>query len=357
MIEGHGDDLYRKYARTITANFSSNIYNGARHEGLTEHLCKALRRQAGQEGGQDLLSAYPEPEPYTLEQRLAGIHRLQGRECVCVTNGATEAIYLIAQALSGRRTRVLQPTFSEYADACRIHGHRLSSLYQLPAEREGFRFAPEVQCVWLCNPNNPTGTVVPRRQLENLIRENPDICFVIDQSYEAFTQCPVLDAAEAAAWPNVFLLHSMTKRYAIPGLRLGYVTGNGQLLQQLRRLRMPWSVNALAIEAGLYLTEHADALQADLPRCLAEARRLRQQLQSLGVMDVWESDTHFMLIRLRYGQASELKAYLANRHGLLIRDASNFEGLDKRYFRIASQTPAENDLLIKAIGQWLAEEA
>ena len=65
MIEGHGDDLYRKYARTITANFSSNIYNGARHEGLTEHLCKALRRQAGQEGGQDLLSAYPEPEPYT----------------------------------------------------------------------------------------------------------------------------------------------------------------------------------------------------------------------------------------------------------------------------------------------------
>ena len=101
---------------------------------------------------------------------------------------------------------------------------------------------------------------------------------------------------------------------------------------------MPWSVNALAIEAGLYLTEHADALQADLPRCLTEARRLRQQLQSAGCDGRLGVPTpHFMLIRLRYGQSSELKAYLANRHGLLIRDASNFEGLDKRYFRIASQ--------------------
>ena len=89
-----------------------------------------------------------------------------------------------------------------------------------------------------------------------LVEHNPQVCFVIDQSYEYFTLCPLFSSAEAAEYPNVLLLHSMTKRYAIPGLRLGYVTGNSGLLKRLRTNRMPWSVNRLAIEAGLFLMEN-----------------------------------------------------------------------------------------------------
>lgn len=343
MIEGHGDDRYR-YTHPILSDFSSNVYGRVDLSGLKAHLCNRI----------DSIGRYPEPEPYTLEEQIARKHGLP-KDSVCVTNGATEAIYLIAQTFGGTNTAVLQPTFSEYADACILHGHRVSSLYSLPTEQEHYRLPADIRMLWLCNPNNPTGTVIPRNHLMQLLQANPQVCFVFDQSYEYFTQTPLLSAAEAATYPNVLLLHSMTKRYAIPGLRLGYVTGDSGLLKRLRSHRMPWSVNCLAIEAGLYLTEHDIPHPMDISAYLQEAQRLAKCLESTGGCEVWHTQTHFMLVRLRYGKASALKDYLANEHGILIRDASNFDGLDERFFRIATQTPQENDRLVQAVSQWLAE--
>jgi threonine-phosphate decarboxylase len=209
--------------------------------------------------------------------------------------------------------------------------------------------------LWLCNPNNPTGWVVKKEVLEALIEQNPNVCFVIDQSYEFFTKNQLFTPSEAVSFPNVLLLHSMTKRYAMPGLRLGYVTGCVGLLERLRTNRMPWSVNQLAIQAGIYLLEHPWEAPVALEEYLQETNRLRENLQALGALDVWETETHFMLVGLRLGKASALKAYLAEEHGILIRDASNFEGLDERFFRIAAQTPEENDRLVVAIEQWMKE--
>ena len=203
MIEGHGDDSY-KYRHPIRSNFSSNVYNKVNLDGLRAHLCGRI----------SAISAYPEPEPYTLEARLADRHALPAAS-VCVTNGATEAIYLIAQTFRGTNTAILMPTFSEYADACRMHGHKVTSLYTLDAVPE------DVRMVWLCNPNNPTGEVRDKKYLTELIAKHPRVCFVIDQSYEYFTLKELFTAQEAAGFSNVILLHSMTKRYAIPGLRLG----------------------------------------------------------------------------------------------------------------------------------------
>jgi threonine-phosphate decarboxylase len=141
----------------------------------------------------------------------------------------------------------------------------------------------------------------------------------------------------------------------MPGLRLGYVTGCVSLLEGFRTNRMPWSVNQLAIQAGIYLLEHPWEAPVALEEYLRETNRLRENLQALGALDVWETETHFMLVGLRLGKASALKAYLAEEHGILIRDASNFEGLDERFFRIAAQTPEENDRLVVAIEQWMKE--
>ncbi|WP_300699069.1 threonine-phosphate decarboxylase [Bacteroides sp.] len=341
MIEGHGDDSY-KYNHPITANFSSNVYSKVDLSDLKAHLCARI------EG----IGNYPEPEPYTLEAHLARRHHLPA-DAVCVTNGATEAIYLIAQTFRGTNTAIVQPTFSEYADACRIHGHKVTSLYQLPTEKERFLLPEEVRMLWLCNPNNPTGIVIDKAYLTELIKRNSQVCFILDQSYEYFTLRPLFSPAEAAEFPNVLLLHSMTKRYAVPGLRLGYITGDGGLLKRLRSHRMPWSVNQLAIEAGLHLLEHDVPNPLDVPAYLQETARLRTVLQSLGGLEVWATETHFMLVRLRFGKASALKEYLAGEHGILIRDASNFDGLDEHFFRIATQTSEENDRLVEAIKQWM----
>ena len=88
---------------------------------------------------------------------------------------------------------------------------------------------------------------------------------------------------------------------------------------------------------------------------LAECARLKSSLEAIGGLEVWPSDTHFMLVCLRFGKAAALKEYLAREEGILIRDASNFEGLDERFFRVATQTPEENDELVRAIAKWMAE--
>ena len=333
MIEGHGDDAY-KY-KAIRINFSSNVYNHVDHSGLREYLFRQM----------ESIRTYPEPEPYSLEKELSMQLHLSAKE-VCVTNGATEAIYLIAQTFRNQTSAILMPTFSEYADACRLHGHKVISIYNLN------RLPEKVRLVWLCNPNNPTGEVREKEALKECIVKHPDCLFIVDQSYEFFTQEALLTAKAAAEFPNVILLHSMTKRYAVPGLRLGYMTANDGLLDNIRRQRMPWSVNQLAIEAGHYLLHSSDGYNIDISLLLKEKERLAQSLLSIGGMEIWPSDTHYMLIQLRMGKAAALKEYLAQEHGILIRDASNFEGLNEHFFRIATQTPEENDELIECIKKW-----
>ena len=337
MIEGHGDDLY-KYGKKIVSNFSSNVYNRIDHSGLYQRLNERL----------STICSYPEPMPYSLESEIARRYSLTPRQ-VCVTNGATEAIYLIAQVFQGRISAVLGPTFSEYADACRVHRHKVKPFYSLDALPE------DAELVWICNPNNPTGEVRNKEDLKALVHAHPDKLFIFDQSYEYFTLKSLLGIKEAASFPNVILLHSMTKQYAIPGLRVGYFTASEGLTDDVRCRRMPWSVNSLAIEAAKYLLEEGDGISADIPQLLAERERLTNLLLATGMLEIWPTDTHYMLIKLRMGKAAALKDFLAVNHGILIRDASNFEGLDERFFRIATQTPEENDKLVKAISEWMEQ--
>lgn len=337
MIEGHGDDLY-KYGKKIVSNFSSNVYNRIDHSGLYQRLNERL----------STICSYPEPMPYSLESEIARRYSLTPRQ-VCVTNGATEAIYLIAQVFQGRISAVLGPTFSEYADACRVHRHKVKPFYSLDALPE------DAELVWICNPNNPTGEVRNKEDLKALVDSHPDKLFIFDQSYEYFTLKSLLGIKEAASFPNVILLHSMTKQYAIPGLRVGYFTASEGLIDDVRCRRMPWSVNSLAIEAAKYLLEEGDGISADIPQLLVERERLTNLLLATGMLEIWPTDTHYMLIKLRMGKAAALKDFLAVNHGILIRDASNFEGLDERFFRIATQTPEENDKLVKAISEWMEQ--
>ena len=156
MIQGHGDDLWR-FGREVRANFSSNVYARVDLGGLKRHLASRL----------DVISNYPEPEPYTLEAAIAASLGIPA-ETVCVTAGATEAIYLIANAWKGSRTAIVQPTFSEYEDACHLHGHMI------------VEDTPDM--VWFCNPNNPTGSVVDVEDVKNMVSDK-HIIFIIDQSY------------------------------------------------------------------------------------------------------------------------------------------------------------------------------
>ena len=312
MISGHGDDLYQ-YDH-VRMNFSSNICQHADLQALKAHLASCL----------DLIGNYPEPEAWSLERLIAQREGVPS-ECVVVTNGATEAIYLVAQAFPYRYD-LLVPSFSEYADA----------LDMFPSQTEQ-------TAVWLCNPNNPTGDVFSIDELYDMA-QNHDLV-VIDQSYEDYTDAPKLSVQEAVEMRKVVQLHSLTKSYGVPGLRIGYITAAAPLAAKIRKCLRPWAVNALAIEAGKFLLTHGSRLKPDLK----ETRRLARRLQATGEVRVDESHTNFMLCEIRCATAAELKDYLVREHGMLIRDASNFEGLTRRHFRVAAQTAAENDALVAAV--------
>ena len=156
MLHGHGDDIYN--FENIKFNFSSNIFGKTDLSGLYSHLTKRMK----------CLTAYPEPEPVALETLIATSYGIQADE-VCVTNGATEAIYLIAQAFRSKKSYILQPTFSEYADACRLHGHQVKTIYSVDAVDDN------ADIVWLCNPNNPTGEVFSDSKLRSLIEAHPSV--------------------------------------------------------------------------------------------------------------------------------------------------------------------------------------
>ena len=320
MIEGHGDDLYRY--DNILMNFSSNIYNGTDLSALKDYLSSSL----------DVMRSYPEPSAASLEQMIA-------RECgispdeVLVTSGAVDAIYLIAQTYRHEGTcHVMQPTFREYEDACRVFGYE---------ERE------DGDLCWLCNPNNPTGDVMKVKDVLALARQHR--LLIVDQSYEDYTEAPLLQPADDVGRDDIILLHAMTKRYAVPGLRLGYVTASALIISRLQEQYRPWAINALSLEAGKWLVQRGKTAIPDLPSYLAETQRLRAMLNEIEGIEAQQTQTNFFLCTIRQTTAAELKEYLAHEHGILIRDASNFTGLTPHHFRIATQSPAENDALVAAI--------
>lgn len=336
MIHGHGDDGYL-YATEIKTNFSSNVYYGCTPEPLFHYLNTRW----------ESLRSYPEAQPLTAEKELAEAMRIHPEE-VCLTHGATDAIYLVARTFRERRSYIHTPTFAEYADACRMNSHHTTNLYDLR------RIPEDADIIWLCNPNNPTGEVIPYEKLKELITQHAHTLFVIDQSYEDFTEERLFTAAEAVQYPNLLLLHSMTKRYGLPGLRIGYLTACRTLVGRLRLMQMPWTVNQMAIEAVHYLLRHEDEFRFDLHTILKERARVSRLLEEKRLATVWPGKTHFLLARLRQGNAAALKEYLLNEHSMLIRDASNFDGLDHGCFRIAVQTAEENNRLVSAITQWMS---
>ena len=152
---------------------------------------------------------------------------------------------------------------------------------------------------------------------------------------------------------RMILLHSMTKKYCIPGLRLGYLTAHRGIIAKLREFRTPWSVNSLAIEAGKYLVTHDINVLPSIDWMRKETEWFRESINQMDGFEAFPTQTNFFLVRLKHLNSSLLKENLAIKEGILIRDASSFEGLDDHYIRIATQLHEENETLLTCLKQYL----
>ncbi len=312
--------------------------------------------------GLSSIARYPDPDCRALTRRLEAEH---GPGCkVVVGNGSNELIHAIARAVKPRRVAIVEPSYTEYLRASALVGAEVTHWL---AEGDDFALEPfdpeDADLAWLCDPNNPTGQRWPA--IFDWMAAHPRTIFVVD---EAFCQLasggrkPPVDlltpnhggltplARQDVSKPaNVIVLRSLTKQFALPGLRLGYAVAPPNLAALLRAQLPPWSVNTLAQIAGLAALDDTEyrarthAWLSDQVPSFAEC--LAAALPSVHVLP---SATNFILMRLKWMTAARLTQRLATR-GILIRDASNFVGLDHHFVRVAVRTAAENRRLLDAL--------
>jgi len=337
MLKGHGDDIYSQNI-SVRYNFSSNVWHYPYIEQLKKHLT----------GEFDCLVSYPEPEADSLRNILQKTHQLNQNQ-VIVTNGATEAFYMIANAWHSARSTIAVPSFSEYEDAAKHAGHTCQ--FVTARSFEGISALP-ADLVWLCNPNNPDGFVFPIDLLLKLLADFPERIYIIDEVYIDFSSKAESLIQYLHTFDNLIIVKSLTKLYSIPALRLGYLLCSEKLYPRLIAQKQPWSVNSLAIEAGTYVLNSA-SLSYEIEEYKKGIKQFGQMLSEIEGLEVCESDANFFLCRLEDGQAGTLKEYLLDKFGILIRDASNFRALNDKYFRVSCLSDEINRFFCKTVSEWI----
>jgi threonine-phosphate decarboxylase len=258
------------------------------------------------------------------------------------------------------------PTYADYADACRMQA---MAPILVPARREdGFQpnldalsaAADEVDALFICNPNNPTGTLLPRDHLLALCAAHPGTTIIVDESYLPFVNPAAAHTLLGCGLPNLLVINSMSKIFRLPGLRIGFIHAAEAFIDRLRDHLPPWSVNALAQTAVSYLMREqeavADFIKASCRRLEAARDAFCRDLSAIEDLEVFPSCTSFLLVRLpdAWTAAAVWEAMAEAR--ILIRDCTNFEGLSERYIRISLKEEAANQRAAELLRRLLAED-
>ena len=333
FITEHGGN---PLALTGVTDFSANI----NPMGMPDSVRKAFIQSA------DELEKYPDPYCIKLRQKIAERLNISEKNIVC-GNGADDIIYRIVHAFRPRRALLCAPTFSEYSKAlsecgCEITEHFLSSENDFEADGSIFGKLHDVDMFFICSPNNPTGRTVPADILAEIaeICLKRDILLVCDESFLDFTESkgmmPYMNR-------NAVILRSMTKTFAIPGVRLGYaVFGDPCKAAKTASTGQFWSVSSPAQACGIASLDES-AFIRDTSNYIKKEREFLMSELIQYVENVYTSDANFILFKAEDDLDDKLFS-----QGILIRNCSNYIGLSSGFFRVAVRSHKENELLINA---------
>lgn len=297
------------------------------------------------------IAAYPDSKSTIFREKLAA--KLQAEpDNIIAGSGSTELIRLAATAFFGPEHTVVipQPTYGEYETACQLTGTRIQKPWMLgePDFRLNLGRIKElvteyqVRGLFLCNPNNPTGEYLPREAVNHLLYQAARSVVILDEAYVAFTENP-WNSLELIETGHLIIVRSLTKDFALPGLRLGYALADKSLISVLARIKPPWNVSAPAQAAATFILEQDGYLQ----ECTGKLREARvflvSGLQQLGFTTIASAANFFMV---KAGNAAAFRLALL-KQGFLVRDCTSF-GLPS-HIRLAPRTMPECEKLLAAI--------
>jgi len=325
-------------------DFSANI----NPLGLPIGLKKLIRENLSE------ILRYPDPECKLLKKEISQYLNVDDKRII-LENGSTPLIYLFVQKFSPKKVLIVTPTFSEYERALRIHKSKIS-FFQLKEKnkfefklKELVEFMDGTDALFLCNPNNPTGTIIPREKLMEIVRltGKKNIFLFLD---EAFIDYQEEESLKKFVGRNLFILRSFTKFFAIPGLRLGYGLGNKELVQKLNKIRAPWSVNGLAQIAAIFLLQDKQFIKKSREFMKKERIFFFNELAKISGLKPFSPKANFILVKLLKNSlsASCLQKRLLKKK-ILIRDCTNIRGLNNSFIRVAVKNRTENQRLIEVL--------
>ena len=338
----HGGDIYRN---KVKLDFSVNV----NPLGIPARVAEAMSQAVG------LCSHYPDIRAAALKCSIEGMTGVD-REAVVCGNGASELLLAIMHALKPRKTAIPVPSFYGYEYAATAAGSEIvpmamSAKDQFCLTEDLFRDIEEdVDVMILANPNNPVGNLIPRGSLERLLEvcREKNIVVVVDECFIEFTGKEDTHSLKKVISddPNLIVVRAFTKIFAIPGVRLGYLFCQSAALRKAIERQLPeWNLSVFAQAAGMAACDERDYLARTVTWLQQERAYLAGQFSRAGIR-VFPSEANFVLIQTELPLYEELL-----KRKILIRDCSNFRGLEKGFFRIAVKRHEENEELLRAIGE------
>ena len=275
-------------------------------------------------------------------------------------NGSTEMIYLAPRVLRPKNAVVVVPSYHDYERASILAGAKISRYPLAPDKRFShsdekalIRMLEHADAFWLGRPNNPTGGLLPKQVVLDLSERFPHTQFIIDEAFIQFVDNWEQESFLTHEWkPNILIIHSITKFYALAGIRLGGILGHENLVQRLRQAKEPWTVNGIADTIAPLLLHCADYEQETIMANAAERDRMFDRLGTVEGITAFRPTANFILCQwTRTHTLDHLLHHLLS-NGMYVRDCRNFPGLEANFFRVGLRGPVENDQLISILSSF-----
>lgn len=336
----HGGDVYHHQG---CIDFSANCNPLGTPEEIKRAIVKSLEH----------INDYPQVGYTPLKQAIAEYEKTKPDQVIC-GNGAAEVIFSLCRAVNPRRALVPAPTFAEYQQAlysvnCQVDFFPLDEKKQFVLDESFVQaLTPELDLIFLCNPNNPTGILTEKPLLEKILKRcrELDIIMAVDECFLDFVPSPEQYTLKEylETCDHLFLLKAFTKRYAMAGVRLGYgLCGNKGLLEKMESMCQPWNVSSMAQAAGLAALQEGEYVERGRQVTFKELAYLKKELAALGYQ-VYPSQANYVF----FTGSQDLYEKLEQKK-ILIRDCSNYTGLSKGYYRVAVKNHQDNQQFINAL--------